>query len=1236
MAAGDFTHRGHQQAKRLAPYRDLEARVYSAALLPYERDLIATIGCSEDEYRWYRARVAARITESDFNYAIVNGPLPAWAVSALVSLAIGAVTTAVSYFLTPRPNVPSQDASREKRLADFAGRSRFNQTYGFEGAPDIAEYGLPIPIIFGRYEQRESHTTGGILVAPSLVWSRMLSFGSAQGYKGLYAIGETSITAPDITGIFLGTLPLASLPEQQYALYWASRDGDNRIKADDLIAGSRATPYAGDPEPYDDVFQCPTLSAMVDTGFSSVYTPTGNTVFGAYDPIKNGTFNKINWRVVSIPRGEDPQGRLSRERHKIAGEAARRIEQGMRGTGAGYGCFMGLIAHRPAAGGYSQYEYPTLVTINVGDEVIFNIGAGDYDDNIFPAESGVTMEDQRQRTIRERQEADDKLQYGELFIIGRAVFQVVNRPDDVWYAEGPGLHYTLRCIELTGGSNQIGIAGTASVNNTTGYDGNAYASYWVGPSWFPLLRVSLATVRNQRPVDATEIGIRSQVWNRANGLCNFPEIPTPRRMVEFDEGNTVLSNGNRSSYFARTSVFTIQLRPAGLAPNGEPYPWALLGEQFCVTGISPVEQFNFIRLKPRTRGQYEYRFIPKSGADVRQFSPLDTQFLRLDAKNGVLLGADYDTTYGPVRVTAVGQMVTAGAVSANSEFRSTPRPGSVIRTLVGSQIDVIRWLPEYLTRGKFGGWHTHYLGDPKNYKNQTRAVTFTISSGSKVLTLKVEAVSQFRSDQPLNDGWEWRNPSTMTYVSSTNISENEQVDFYVNVNNAFLSGSVGVRLNITKAYIETQEDPNEADRWFELKSQIADVSHYEEVEKSNNSNPEFTIVYVNESVENVEQPTYNNITTMGIALRSGRAIQSIDQVRAWVPNGVNAMRFSTGTVGPANKFSDLVYFLLTDERAGAGKRVSTALVDTDGFTRTAKFLVQNRIYFDGVIEEQTNIREYISGTAALHLCNFVIANGKFSIEPALPTNDDGTLNEGAMPIAALFTAGNIVEDTFSVNYVELGERQGFRALMTYREGAKNQLPLSRSALVQWADLTDSKAKTETFDLSRFCTYREQALLTARYLLSVRRRITHTITFKTTPEGLILAPGQYIRVIMKAGPRVDYRNGVIDAAGNVTCLAGELDGTYSIFAYRSGDSDVRDTTLTVSGGITTDSSLFGSLFTIQTSDAAGPGQSVYQVDQLTMDEGGLVEIQATQHPCDSSLHSLIVQDVLDPALFIVTD
>jgi hypothetical protein len=430
-------------------------------------------------------------------------------------------------------------------------------------------------------------------------------------------------------------------------------------------------------------------------------------------------------------------------------------------------------------------------------------------------------------------------------------------------------------------------------------------------------------------------------------------------------------------------------------------------------------------------------------------------------------------------------------------------------------------------------------------------------------------------------------------------------------------------------------DPAQGERAFEAASQIADVSHYQEIEKSNQTNPEHEIVYVNESVTNLERPTYNNMTMFGMALRSSRSITSLDQVRVWVPNGISTLRFDTNTVGPANKFSDLVYFLLTDSRTGVGRRISNELVDTAGFYRTSRFLVQNEIYFDGVIEEQTNIREYISQVAPLHLCNFVIANGKFTVEPALPTTTDGTLDQNAVRISALFTAGNIIENTFAVNYLEADDRQNFRAVMTYRESQRNQLPEQRSMMVLWGDNTDEfkQAKMETYDMSSFCTYRNQAFLVARYLLSIRRRVTHTISFQTTPDGLYLAPGQYIRVITKASPYGAFNNGVIDGSGNVTSLGGDLSGSYDIFAYRAGDPDVRLTSLTVTNGATSDSSLFNSLFTVRTENT---NCNIYQVDQLSMNEDGLVDVEASHFPCDENLRSLIVQDVLDPSRFEILD
>jgi len=1231
MAAGRYPHQPTPSSGGLVPYRDHAAAVRCTPLLPYERDLIATIGLSEEEYLWYKHEIYSKRLERGEEYAhIPDVQNEGFLVSFLVSLAVGAIFTAASYFLTPKPEVPAQ--GRTRRLASANGRSRFNQTFGFEGAADIAQFGLPIPIVFGRYTERDTHTTGGIFVSPSLVWSRMFSYGASQGYKGLYVIGESVLNTPTVNGVFIGTMPLASLSDQHYALYWSSKDGDNRVKADDLFAGTRANPYSGDPETNDDIFQCPTLAAAVDTGFSSVYTPTGSVTFGAYAPIKNGTHNKINWQIVSIPKGEDPESRLRVTRRKIAGTAANGLKDGMPGEGAGYSCFMGLVRHNN-----TEYKYPTRVTVSVNDTVQFRISDREFADDIFPSQSGVTLDDLNTRSIQEREEADDSLQIGEMFMIGRTVWQVVSRPNNVWRAKKGDCEYTLKCLETTGGVREIGIAGTAAIQNQIGYNGQTYEPQWIGPSFFPLLHIAFATVRNQRVVDATEFGIRSQVWNRANGLCNFPEVPTPARLSAFDAAGTTLTTGTRNGYFTRTSVFTIALRPVGLDANGQPYPWELLGEQFCVTGRKPVEQYNYIRIKSRTPGQFEYRFIPKTGADVRQFSPDDASFWRLNATSSIVNGADYTNKYGTFRVTATGEVVAAIDIRANKEFRTKGKSGTDgTWTTQAARLVVEEWLPSSQVGGKFGGWHTHYLGLASDYKGQERSTTITLTwATSKTVQVQLTAVSVNTPTNPIS-AWTWSNPSKMTVTGwSHEPPDNYVFEALVYVNNQFNTGTVGPRLRVVHDSVYTPGDPAQQERWFEFASQIADVSHFEEVEKSNGSQPEHEIVYVNESVTNPELPTYNNMTMLGLALRSSRAITSLDQVRAWIPDGVSTLRFDTNTIGPANKFSDLVYFLLTDKRSGVGRRVSADLIDTAGFTRTSKFLVQNRIYFDGVIEEQSNIREYISQLAPLHMCNFVIVNGKFSVEPALPTNADGSLRQEAVQISALFTSGNIIEDTFAVNYLEADDRQNFRAVMTYREGAKNQLPEQRSMMVTWADAGDAfnQAKMETFDMSGFCTYREHAFIVARYLLSVRRRVTHTVSFKTTPEGLYLAPGQYIRVITKASPNVSYNNGVIDSAGNVTSLGDTLTGTYDIFAYRSGDTDVRLTTLTVVNGVTADAALFNSLFTVRNE---ATNCNIYQVDQITMDADGLVEIQASHFPCDSSLRSLIVQDVLDASRYTVLD
>jgi hypothetical protein len=82
------------------------ATVSELPLLPYEKQLIKTIGCSEDEYRYF---VAEAIKRGQVRPAAYDG-IPDIRCDPgsgfLVQLAIGLVLGAVSYLLTPKPKAP--------------------------------------------------------------------------------------------------------------------------------------------------------------------------------------------------------------------------------------------------------------------------------------------------------------------------------------------------------------------------------------------------------------------------------------------------------------------------------------------------------------------------------------------------------------------------------------------------------------------------------------------------------------------------------------------------------------------------------------------------------------------------------------------------------------------------------------------------------------------------------------------------------------------------------------------------------------------------------------------------------------------------------------------------------------------------------------------------------------------------------------------------------------------------
>ena len=137
---------------------DYYAKLYKAPLLPFEKQLIETIGATEEEYRYLVTEAIRRgkIRPAGYEHIpdIENKVIAAW----VVQLIIGVTLTAASMLLAPKPRQPKRQDRKELESINNAGR--FNPTFGFDSQAELATFGEPIPIIFGRYDETEK--VGGI------------------------------------------------------------------------------------------------------------------------------------------------------------------------------------------------------------------------------------------------------------------------------------------------------------------------------------------------------------------------------------------------------------------------------------------------------------------------------------------------------------------------------------------------------------------------------------------------------------------------------------------------------------------------------------------------------------------------------------------------------------------------------------------------------------------------------------------------------------------------------------------------------------------------------------------------------------------------------------------------------------------------------------------------------------------------------------------------------------------
>ena len=384
-------------------------------------------------------------------------------------------------------------------------------------------------------------------------------------------------------------------------------------------------------------------------------------------------------------------------------------------------------------------------------------------------------------------------------------------------------------------------------------------------------------------------------------------------------------------------------------------------------------------------------------------------------------------------------------------------------------------------------------------------------------------------------------------------------------------------------------------------AKIAEYFMFNEITSSATS-PEHEIVYVNCQTSNPIEPEYDNIAMVGLNIRSSKEIKALQQFSVYCNQGI----------GSTNKFPEILLDLMTNTRYGTGKILNAAQIDTTSFTEAANWCEDRHYFFDGIIDSKINIRSWATTVAKNFLLDLVIRNGKFALEPVC--NFDS-----AVTVSALFSAGNILTETFEFNYSDEADRIPPRVSVKWREERQNNssgmFPVVKQVTVRESTTSDD-APLETIDLTDYCTSEKQAIDVGKYNCRIRRLITHSVSFETTPTQAALNIGAIFKLGMETVAYEQPQNGAIASDGTVTSWPPLADGNYAVLLWDGITNRIQDVTITVTNGKTTQTN---AVFCLKTGTTSA---ETYKTQALSYTDDGNIRCEATIYPINGDGHSLI--------------
>ena len=282
-------------------------------LLPYEHELIAQLGVTEEEYLDflsvqidYAISPAQRLSTPQCGPAIpaaFAAVLAGTAVAAEVTLVLTTIATAltvVGILFQVAAALLAKAPSDPRRNKGGPREQRFSPRFGFNSGQELAQYGDPVNLVYCNTTQ---NPRGAVRVGTSLVWSSVESYGSTQFMQLLLVLGAAKIKTLDFDRTAFGQLPLGQFSASNTWLYY---NNDGNVIFDNEKLGDGKDPTRDGAA--DDSDACRVMFAKErHDGYSQAFSPSSLTSFGVYDPIplnveimERRSFGKPSWRDLRV------------------------------------------------------------------------------------------------------------------------------------------------------------------------------------------------------------------------------------------------------------------------------------------------------------------------------------------------------------------------------------------------------------------------------------------------------------------------------------------------------------------------------------------------------------------------------------------------------------------------------------------------------------------------------------------------------------------------------------------------------------------------------------------------------------------------------------------------------------------------------------------------------------------------------------------------------------------------